>query len=141
MNLRDLHLLLEVFLHRFIQPYVGRTFHAVIRFGVGVRRLARTATRARRDVPLGIGHVVTGAPEQGQFEETAPATIIKSDCHGPSGKTSVPDQAISKREAGVPSISMAQPAGPKVGGHRADAHARLPTKSTNVAILFSWYRL
>jgi hypothetical protein len=101
-NLRDLHLLLEVFLHRFIQ-------------------LAR--------------------PSTGNLKGTTPATIIKSDCHGPSGKTSVPNQAISKREAGVPSISMAQPAGPKVGGHRADGHARLPTKSTNVAVLFSWYRL
>ena len=135
MNLRGLHLLLEVFLHRFIQPYVGRTFHrAVIRFGVGVRRLARTLPYA----PIEMYHLGSDIwsqvrPSTGNWKGTAPATIIKL--------TSVPDQAISKREAGVPSISMAQPAPPKVGGHRADAHARLPTKSTNVAILFSWYRL
>src|ERR1700691_5202712 len=48
--------------------------------------------------------------------ETRPAIIIKSDCRGDGRKTSAPKRAISKRDAPMDIISMAQQAKPKVMG-------------------------
>src|SRR5262249_59388197 len=48
--------------------------------------------------------------------ETRPAIIIRSDCRGDGRKTSAPKRAISKREAPIDIISIAQQAKPKVIG-------------------------
>src|SRR5215469_17285382 len=48
--------------------------------------------------------------------ETRPAIIIKSDWRGEGRNTSAPNRAISKREAPIDIISMAQQARPKVMG-------------------------
>src|SRR6266404_5368263 len=48
--------------------------------------------------------------------ETRPAIIIKSDWRGEGRKTSAPKRAMSKREAPIDIISMAQQARPKVMG-------------------------
>src|ERR1700685_3814265 len=48
--------------------------------------------------------------------ETRPAMMIKSDCRGDGRNTSAPKRAISKREAPMDIISMAQHAKPKVIG-------------------------
>src|SRR5882724_11542544 len=48
--------------------------------------------------------------------ETRPAMIIKSDCRGEGRNTSAPNRAISKREAPMDIISMAQHAKPNVIG-------------------------
>src|ERR1700738_797585 len=46
--------------------------------------------------------------------ETRPAIIIRSDCRGDGRNTSAPKRAISKREAPMDIISMAQQARPKL---------------------------
>src|SRR5579864_2349274 len=48
--------------------------------------------------------------------ETRPAMIIKSLCRGDGRNTSAPKRAMSKREAPMDIISMAQQARPKVIG-------------------------
>ena len=48
--------------------------------------------------------------------ETRPAMIIKSLCRGEGRNTSAPKRAISKREAPIDIISMAQHARPNVIG-------------------------
>src|SRR3954470_3351028 len=48
--------------------------------------------------------------------ETRPAMNIRSDCRGEPRKTSAPKRAMSKREALIDIISMAQQASPKVMG-------------------------
>src|SRR6185295_19153879 len=61
---------------------------------------------------------------------TVPATIIRSDWRGLGRKIPAPKRSMSKREAPVAIISIAQQARPKVIGHRADLRAQLNTKST-----------
>src|SRR5881275_1834708 len=48
--------------------------------------------------------------------DTRPAMMIRSDCRGDGRNTSAPKRAISKREAPIDIISMAQQARPKVIG-------------------------
>src|SRR5579863_10725953 len=48
--------------------------------------------------------------------ETRPAMMIRSDCRGDGRKTSAPKRAMSKRDAPMDIISMAQQARPKVIG-------------------------
>src|SRR6266404_9034780 len=50
------------------------------------------------------------------FCETRPAIIIRSDCRGEGRNTSAPKRAMSKREAPIDIISMAQQARPKLIG-------------------------
>src|SRR5271165_1723119 len=50
------------------------------------------------------------------FCETRPAMIIRSDCRGDGRNTSAPNRAMSKREAPIDIISIAQHANPKVIG-------------------------
>src|SRR2546421_6202905 len=50
------------------------------------------------------------------FCETRPAIIIRSDWRGEGRKTSAPKRAMSKRDAPIDIISMAQQAKPKVIG-------------------------
>src|SRR5215210_8346429 len=64
-----------------------------------------------------------------------PATIIKSDWRGLGRKTPAPNLSISKRDAPVAIISIAQQASPNVIGHSADLRAQLNTKSTVVVII------
>src|SRR5207249_5536290 len=65
-----------------------------------------------------------------------PATIIKSDWRGLGRKIPAPKRSISKRDAPVAIISIAQHANPKVMGHSADLRAQLNTKSTVVVMMF-----
>src|SRR5919201_2235362 len=58
------------------------------------------------------------------FWDTRPATIIRSACLGEARKTSEPKRAMSKREALVAIISMAQQARPKVTGQIDDSRAQ-----------------
>src|SRR5947209_9207152 len=48
--------------------------------------------------------------------ETRPAMMIRSDCRGDGRNTSAPNRAISKRDAPIDIISIAQHAKPKVMG-------------------------
>src|ERR1700721_4296679 len=48
--------------------------------------------------------------------ETRPAMIIRSDCRGEGRNTSSPKRAISKRDAPIDIISIAQQAKPNVMG-------------------------
>src|SRR5215467_3536677 len=64
-----------------------------------------------------------------------PATIIKSDWRGLGRNTPAPNLSMSKRDAPVAIISMAQQASPKVIGHKADFRAQLKTQSTFVVII------
>src|SRR5437660_12296996 len=48
--------------------------------------------------------------------ETRPAIMIRSDCRGEGRNTSAPKRAMSKREAPIDIISMAQQANPNVMG-------------------------
>src|SRR5436189_2786097 len=70
------------------------------------------------------------------FRVGVPLTIIKSDCRGLGLKTPAPNRSMSKRDAPVAIISIAQQARPKVIGQRADLRAQLKTKSTDVVIMF-----
>ena len=69
------------------------------------------------------------------FKVGVPATIIKSDCRGLGRKTPAPKRSMSKRDAPVAIISMAQQASPKVIGQSADLRAQLNTKSTVVVMM------
>src|SRR5215831_16470037 len=67
---------------------------------------------------------------------TVPATMMRSDWRGLGRKIPAPKRSISKREAPVAIISIAQQAKPNVIGQRADLRAQLNTKSTVVVIMF-----
>src|ERR1041385_5945960 len=69
------------------------------------------------------------------FKVGVPATIIKSDWRGLGRKTPAPKRSMSKRDAPVAIISMAQQASPNVIGHSADLRAQLKTKSTVVVMM------
>src|SRR5438034_5196751 len=61
---------------------------------------------------------------------------MRSDCRGLGRKMPAPNRSISKRDAPVAIISIAQQARPNVIGHRADLRAQLKTKSTVVVMMF-----
>src|ERR1044071_3037959 len=61
--------------------------------------------------------------------------MIRSDCRGLGRKTPAPKRSMSKREAPVAIISIAQHASPKVIGQSADLRAQLKTKSTVVVMI------
>src|SRR5271165_6085285 len=65
---------------------------------------------------------------------TVPATIIRSACRGVARKAPAPKRSMSKREAPVAIISMAQQARPKVIGHMLDSRAQLIACSRLVAM-------
>src|SRR5262249_41218614 len=67
---------------------------------------------------------------------TVPATMMRSDCRGLGRKIPAPKRSMSKREAPVAIISIAQQANPNVIGQRADLRAQLNTKSTVVVMIF-----
>src|SRR5262245_29600074 len=69
------------------------------------------------------------------FRVGVPATIIRSDWRGLGRKTPAPNRSMSKREAPVAIISIAQHASPKVIGQSADLRAQLKTKSTVVVMI------
>src|SRR5882762_4593953 len=64
--------------------------------------------------------------------ETRPAIIIRSDWRGDGRKTSAPKRAISKREAPIDIISMAQQARPKVMGQIELLRIQLTAESSVV---------
>src|SRR6266851_4295584 len=66
------------------------------------------------------------------FSVGVPDTIIRSDCRGLGRKTPAPKRSMSKRDAPVAIISIAQHARPNVIGQSADLRAQLKTKSTVV---------
>src|SRR5206468_12187468 len=70
------------------------------------------------------------------FKVGVPATIIKSDWRGLGRKIPAPKRSMSKRDAPVAIISIAQQANPNVIGQRADLRAQLNTKSTVVVMIF-----
>src|SRR5215469_14833155 len=65
--------------------------------------------------------------------ETRPAIIIKSDWRGDGRNTSAPKRAMSKREAPIDIISIAQHARPKVIGQMEFLRIQLTTLSTVVS--------
>src|SRR5580658_6983663 len=66
------------------------------------------------------------------FWETRPAMIIRSDCRGEPRKTSAPKREMSKRDALIDIISIAQQASPKVIGQIDDLRAQLTAISSVV---------
>src|SRR5215467_8493436 len=62
--------------------------------------------------------------------------MMRSDCRGLGRNTPAPNLSMSKREAPVAIISIAQQAKPNVIGQRADLRAQLNTKSTVVVMIF-----
>src|SRR5579859_7937374 len=64
------------------------------------------------------------------FWETRPAIIIRSDWRGEPRNTSAPKRAISKRDADIDIISMAQHARPKLMGHKEDLRAQFTALSS-----------
>src|ERR1035438_43921 len=66
------------------------------------------------------------------FWDTRPAIIIRSDCRGDPRKTSAPKREMSKRDALMDIISMAQQARPKVIGQMEDLRAQLTAMSSVV---------
>src|SRR6202008_4994516 len=72
--------------------------------------------------PMEITHLGSGICSQSCritgaiFWETRPAMIIRSDWRGEGRNTSAPKRAISKRDAPIDIISMAQQASPNVIG-------------------------
>src|SRR5215471_20008110 len=65
--------------------------------------------------------------------ETRPAMIIRSDWRGEGRNTSAPKRAMSKREAPIDIISIAQQANPKVIGQIEFLRIQLTTLSTVVS--------
>src|SRR6266550_1454342 len=61
--------------------------------------------------------------------------MIRSLCRGLGRKTPAPKRSMSKRDAPVAIISIAQQASPNVMGQRADLRDQLKTKSTVVVIM------
>src|SRR5260370_448997 len=68
---------------------------------------------------------------------TVPATIIRSACRGVARKAPAPKRSMSKREAPVAIISMAQQARPNVIGHMLDSRAQLIACSSDVVMTLS----
>src|SRR5262249_26455279 len=68
---------------------------------------------------------------------TVPATIIRSAWRGVARKAPAPKRSMSKRDAPVAIISMAQQARPKVIGHMLDSRAQLIACSSVVVMAFS----
>src|SRR5271155_4556747 len=64
--------------------------------------------------------------------DTRPAIIIKSLCRGDGRKTSAPKRAISKRDAPIDIISMAQQARPNVIGQMEFLRIQLTVESSVV---------
>src|SRR5580692_263951 len=64
--------------------------------------------------------------------DTRPAMIIRSLCRGEGRNTSAPKRAISKREAPIDIISIAQQARPKVMGQIELFRIQLTAKSIDV---------
>src|ERR1700680_4558031 len=64
--------------------------------------------------------------------ETPPAMIIKSDCRGDGRNTSAPKRAISKRDAPIDIISIAQQASPNVIGQIEFLRIQLTVESSVV---------
>src|SRR5215467_1536950 len=65
--------------------------------------------------------------------ETRPAMIMRSDCRGDGRNTSAPKRAISKREAPMDIISMAQQAKPNVIGQMEFLRIQLTALSSVVS--------
>src|SRR5439155_26278797 len=68
---------------------------------------------------------------------TVPATIIRSAWRGVARKAPAPKRSMSKREAPVAIISMAQQASPNVIGHMLDSRAQLMACSSVVVTTLS----
>src|SRR5262245_13390484 len=68
---------------------------------------------------------------------TVPATIIRSAWRGVARNAPAPKRSMSKREAPVAIISMAQQARPNVIGHMLDSRAQLIACSSVVVMTFS----
>src|SRR5438128_5308046 len=68
------------------------------------------------------------------FCETRPAIIIRSAWRGEPRNTSAPKRAMSKRDADMDIISMAQQARPKLMGHSDDLRAQFTAWSSLVKI-------
>src|SRR6266404_8232249 len=66
------------------------------------------------------------------FCETRPAIIIRSAWRGDGRKTSAPKRAISKREAPIDIISIAQQARPKAMGQMEFLRIQLTVESSVV---------
>src|SRR5437868_6796356 len=66
------------------------------------------------------------------FCATRPAIIIRSDCRGDGRNTSAPKRAMSKREAPIDIISIAQQARPKVMGQIEFLRTQLTAMSSVV---------
>src|ERR1700704_4709046 len=64
--------------------------------------------------------------------ETRPAIMIRSDWRGDGRNTSAPKRAISKRDAPIDIISMAQQAKPKVSGQMEFLRIQLTAESSVV---------
>src|SRR3954464_9009859 len=62
--------------------------------------------------------------------------MMRSDCRGLGRKIPAPNRSISKRDAPVAIISIAQHARPNVMGQRADFRAQLNRESTVVVMMF-----
>src|SRR5258706_8403489 len=80
------------------------------------------------------------------FCETRPAIIIRSDCRGDPRNTSAPKREMSKRDALMDIISIAQQANPKVIGQIEDLRAQLMAmsrvvKTTPSASIGRFYRI
>src|SRR5580704_14126828 len=73
--------------------------------------------------------------------ETRPAIIIRSDCRGDGRNTSAPKRAISKRDAPIDIISMAQQARPKVIGQMEFLRIQLTVESSVVMTMPRGHRL
>src|ERR671937_130285 len=71
---------------------------------------------------------------------TVPATIIKSAWRGVARKAPAPKRSMSKRDAPVAIISMAQQARPNVIGHMLDSRAQLIACSSVVVMTLSSQR-
>src|SRR5689334_24058748 len=65
--------------------------------------------------------------------ETRPAIIIRSDCRGDPRNTSAPKRAMSKREALMDIISIAQQASPNVIGQMEFLRAQFTALSRVVS--------
>src|SRR5947209_16527368 len=66
------------------------------------------------------------------FCDTRPAMIMRSDCRGDGRKTSAPNRAMSKRDAPIDIISIAQQARPNVIGQMEFLRIQLTALSTVV---------
>src|SRR6202795_1015319 len=65
--------------------------------------------------------------------DTRPAMIIKSLCRGDGRNTSAPKRAMSKRDAPIDIISMAQQARPNVNGQMEFLRIQLTAESSVVS--------